>query len=200
MSEPSLKAILEGALLAAGEPLSIERLRALFPAEQAPEPATVREALEELAGEYQGRGAEIREVASGFRIQVPEAVSPWVARLWQERPQRLSRAMLETLAIIAYRQPITRGEIEAIRGVTVGTTLMRNLLDREWVRCVGYRELPGRPALYATTRAFLDYFNLASLDQLPTLRAIQELDDPTAGGSGADDNDEAVSASGGDET
>ncbi len=200
MSEPSLKAIIEGALLAAGEPLSIERLRALFPAGEVPEPATVREALETLAVEYEGRGAEIREAASGFRIQVPESVSPWVARLWQERPQRLSRAMLETLAIIAYRQPITRGEIEAIRGVTVGTALMRNLLDREWVRCVGYRELPGRPALYATTRTFLDYFNLASLEELPTLRAIQALDEPGAEGDGGDDDDEAASASGGDET
>lgn len=174
MSQPDLKAIIEGALLAAGEPVSVARLQGLFPEGQVPEAETVRALLGELADEYQGRGAEIREVASGFRIQVPEAVSPWVARLWQQRPQRLSRAMLETLAIIAYRQPITRGEIEAIRGVTVSTNIMRNLQDREWIRCVGYRELPGRPALYATTRAFLDYFNLASLEELPSLRAIQE--------------------------
>jgi len=195
MSEPSLKAIIEGALLAAGEPLSLERLQALFPEGEAPDSETLRNALDELAGEYAGRGAEIREVASGFRIQVPEAVSPWVARLWQERPQRLSRAMLETLAIIAYRQPITRGEIEAIRGVTVGTSLMRNLLDRAWVRCVGHRELPGRPALYGTTKAFLDYFNLTSLDELPTLRAIQAIDAPSA--EEVDEDDEALT--GGDE-
>lgn len=192
MSEPGLKAIIEGALLAAGEPVSIQRLQGLFPEAEIPDAATVRAALEELAAEYDGRGAEIREVASGFRIQVPEAVSPWVARLWQERPQRLSRAMLETLAIIAYRQPITRGEIEAIRGVTVSTNIMRNLQDREWIRCVGHRELPGRPALYATTRAFLDYFNLASLEELPTLREIQ--DPPVAEASGWGSDGDAAGA------
>ncbi len=176
MTEPALKHILEGALLAAGEPLSVERLRGLFPQERVPAPGEVRQALAELAQDYEGRGIEVREVASGFRVQVREALGPWVARLWEERPARYSRALLETLAIIAYRQPITRGEIEDIRGVSVSSSIMRTLQDRNWIRTLGYRDLPGRPAMFGTTRAFLDYFNLTSLEDLPTLMELRDLD------------------------
>ncbi|WP_435104767.1 SMC-Scp complex subunit ScpB [Arhodomonas sp. AD133] len=176
MTEPALKHILEGALLAAGEPLSVERLRGLFPQERAPTPAEIRQALATLAQDYEGRGIEVREVASGFRVQVREALGPWVARLWEERPARYSRALLETLAIIAYRQPITRGEIEDIRGVSVSSSIMRTLQDRNWIRTLGYRDLPGRPAMFGTTRAFLDYFDLNSLEELPTLMELRDLD------------------------
>lgn len=177
MSEPALRHILEAALLAANEPLSVERLRGLFPDHAAPAPAVVREALAALAADYEGRGIELSEVASGYRIQVREDLAPWVSRLWEERPGRYSRALLETLAIIAYRQPISRGEIEDIRGVSVASSIMRTLQDRGWVRVVGHREMPGRPAVFGTTRAFLDYFNLKGLDELPTL---MELRDPDA--------------------
>ncbi|WP_440995948.1 SMC-Scp complex subunit ScpB [Arhodomonas sp. SL1] len=176
MAEPSLKHIVEGALLAAGEPLSLERLRGLFPEHEAPQPAEIRAAVEELAGDYAGRGVEVTEVASGYRIQVSEALAPWVGRLWEGRAGRYSRAVLETLAIIAYRQPVTRGEIEEVRGVSVSTTIMRTLQDRGWVRVVGHRDMPGRPALYGTTRAFLDYFNLRGLDELPTLMELRDPD------------------------
>lgn len=172
-----LKQIIEGALLAAGKPLSLQRLAELF---EDPEPRPGRDeiqaALEDLASECSHRSYEIVEVASGYRIQVKESLAPWVSRLWEEKPQRYSRALLETLALVAYRQPITRGEIEDIRGVAVSTNIVRTLLDRDWVRVVGHREVPGRPAMYATTRAFLDYFNLKNLDQLPSLAAIRDLD------------------------
>ncbi|WP_018718608.1 SMC-Scp complex subunit ScpB [Arhodomonas aquaeolei] len=177
MSEPELRHILEAALLAANEPLSVERLRGLFADHEMPAPATVREALTGLAADYEGRGIELSEVASGYRIQVREDLAPWVSRLWEERPGRYSRALLETLAIIAYRQPISRGEIEEIRGVSVASSIMRTLQDRGWVRVLGHREMPGRPAVFGTTRAFLDYFNLKGLDELPTL---MELRDPDA--------------------
>jgi len=176
MSEPELKHILEGALLAAGEPLSVDRLRSLFAEERQPDTRQLRGALAELQHDYEGRGVELREVGSGYRIQVSESLAPWVSRLWEERPGRYSRALLETLAIIAYRQPITRGEIEDIRGVSVSTSIMRTLLDRGWVRTVGHRDMPGRPAMFGTTRAFLDYFNLKSLDELPTLMELRDLD------------------------
>jgi segregation and condensation protein B len=172
-----LKQIVEGALLAAGKPLSLQRLAELFE-ESEPKPGRdeIQAALEDLAGESTPRGFEIVEVASGYRIQVKESLAPWVSRLWEEKPQRYSRALLETLALVAYRQPITRGEIEDIRGVAVSTNIIRTLLDRDWVRVVGHREVPGRPAMYATTRSFLDYFNLKNLDQLPSLAAIRDLD------------------------
>ncbi len=172
-----LKHVLEAALLAAGEPLSVEHLRGLFQGETAPDSATIRAALEALEADYADRGIEVRRVASGYRIQVRDAMAPWVSRLWEEKPQRYSRAMLETLAIIAYRQPVTRGEIEEIRGVSVSTQIMRTLQDRGWVRVVGYRDVPGRPGMYATTRAFLDHFNLGGLDDLPPLSALRDLDD-----------------------
>lgn len=174
---PPLKHIIEGALLAAGEPLTLERLQGLFPEEAAPEKAALREALEELALDLQGRGIELKEVASGYRLQVRQELAPWVSRLWEERPGRYSRALLETLAIIAYRQPVTRGEIEDIRGVSVGTPIVRTLQERDWIRVVGHRDVPGRPAMFGTTRKFLDYFNLKSLDELPTLMELRDLDD-----------------------
>jgi len=171
-----LKQIIEAALLAAGEPLSLDRLLELFPEEGAPERKAVREAIDELRMDYEGRGIELVEVGSGFRISVRAEFSPWVSRLWEERPPRYSRALLETLALIAYRQPITRGEIEEIRGVSVSSNIIKTLLEREWVRVVGQRDVPGRPSLYATTREFLNYFGLKSLEQLPTLQEIRDFD------------------------
>lgn len=168
--------ILEAALLAAGKPLSIAQLSALFEDHERPAKDDLREALNEVMQRCEGRGYELIEVSSGFRFQVREQMSPWVSRLWQERPQKYSRALLETLALIAYRQPITRGEIEEIRGVAVSTQIIRTLHEREWIRAVGHRDVPGRPAMYATTRQFLDYFNLKSLDQLPALADIRDLE------------------------
>jgi segregation and condensation protein B len=171
----SLKTILEAALLAAGRPLDGDALAALFDEAAQPDPAALRDALEELARDYEGRGIEVREVSSGWRIQVRASFAPWVSRLWEEKPGRYSRALMETLAIIAYRQPITRGEIEDIRGVAVSTNIVKTLLEREWVRVVGQRDVPGRPSLYATTRQFLDYFGLRSLEDLPPLAEIRDL-------------------------
>jgi segregation and condensation protein B len=172
----SLKSILEALLLAAGEPLSLAGLAAVFTDEERPSNTEISKALEELSGDYNERGLELREVASGFRIQVREDANPWVARLWEERPQRYSRALLETLALIAYRQPITRGDIEEVRGVSVSTNIVRTLQEREWIRVVGHRDVPGKPALFGTTKVFLDYFNLSSLDDLPSLAEIKDMD------------------------
>ena len=169
-----LKAIIEAALFAAQRPLNIGEIEGLFPEEEKPEVAAIRAALADLAEEYRTRPIELKEVASGFRYQVRAAFSPWVSRLFEERPARYSKALLETLAIIAYRQPVTRGEIEDIRGVSVSTLIIRTLLERDWVHVVGHKEVPGRPALYATTRQFLDYFNLQSLNDLPPLQALVE--------------------------
>ncbi|MBV1872556.1 MAG: SMC-Scp complex subunit ScpB [Gammaproteobacteria bacterium] len=169
-----LKNILEGALLAAGRPLSIEQLGALFENEQRPAKSDIKQHIVSLQGDYEGRGIELAEVASGYRFQVREAYSSWVGRLWEEKPARYSRAMLETLSLVAYRQPITRGEIESIRGVAVSTHIIKSLSERSWVRIVGHRDVPGRPAMYATTREFLDYFNLKSLDELPPLADIRD--------------------------
>lgn len=174
--EPLLKQIVEGALLAAGGPLVIEQLQGLFPDEMRPEHEEVQAAIDGLRQDYRHRGIEIAEVAGGFRIQVSARIAPWVARLWDERPPRYSRALLETLALIAYRQPVTRGEIEEIRGVAVSTQIVKTLTEREWVRVVGHRDVPGRPALYATTRKFLDYFGLRSLNDLPTLAELRDPD------------------------
>ncbi|MDN5872142.1 MAG: SMC-Scp complex subunit ScpB, partial [Nitrococcus sp.] len=149
--QPQLKHVIEAALLAAGEPLPVERLRGLFPQDRHPEVAAVCDALAELAKDYQGRGIELKEVASGYRIQVRTELTPWIAQLWVTKPGRYSRALLETLAIIAYRQPITRGEIEEIRGVALSSSIMRVLQERGWIRVAGHRELPGRPALFGTT-------------------------------------------------
>lgn len=175
--EEKLKQILEGLLLAAGKPLSLEQMAAIFTEEERPDNDLLRSVLGRIEAECEGRGFELRKVASGYRFQVRPEVGEWVGRLWEEKPQRYSRALLETLAIIAYRQPLTRGDIEKIRGVAVSTTIMRTLHEREWIRVVGHRDVPGRPAMYATTRQFLDYFNLQSLDQLPPLSDIRDMED-----------------------
>lgn len=174
-AEEKLKQIVEAALLAAGRPMNLDQLQALFD-DTEPDKKQLRDVLEVLEAEYEGRGIEIREVGSGFRIQVRAEFSPWVSRLYTERPPKYSRALLETLALIAYRQPITRGEIEDIRGVSVSTNIVKTLTEREWVRVVGHRDVPGKPALYATTKEFLDYFNLKGLSDLPTLAEIRDLD------------------------
>jgi segregation and condensation protein B len=171
---PELKAIVEGALFAAGAPLTLEQFQSLFGEEERPERGDLASALAELAEDHVGRGVEIVQVAGGYRVQVRASVAPWVARLWDEKPARYSRALLETLALIAYRQPITRGEIEDIRGVAVTTQIVKTLIEREWIRVVGHRDVPGRPALYATTRRFLDYFGLRSLNELPPLSEIRD--------------------------
>ena len=172
-----LQQIIEGALLAAGQPLTRERLQALFDGDESqPDKQEILAALEDIQADCMGRGYELVEVASGWRFQVRAETARWVNRLWEEKPQKYSRALLETLALIAYRQPITRGDIEEIRGVAVSSHIIKTLAEREWVRVVGHRDVPGRPALYATTRQFLDYFNLKSLDELPTLGDLQDID------------------------
>lgn len=171
-----LQRIIEGILLSAGRPLTVAELGELFEDDERPGADAIRTALAAIAEGCQGRGFQLREVASGFRFQVVQDVAPWVARLWEEKPQRYSRALLETLALIAYRQPITRGDIEDIRGVAVATNIIKTLLERDWVRVVGHKDVPGRPAMYATTRKFLDYFNLKNLDELPALAEIRDLD------------------------
>jgi segregation and condensation protein B len=173
----ALKPVIEAALMAAQEPLDVGRLVALFEGDlDRPDRDAVRAALVQLQDDYADRGIELVEVASGFRFQVRARYAPWVNRLFEEKPQRYSRALLETLAIIAYRQPITRAEIEDIRGVSVSTGIIRTLQEREWVRVVGNREVPGRPELLATTRQFLDYFNLKNLSDLPTLAEIKDFE------------------------
>ncbi|WP_235898477.1 SMC-Scp complex subunit ScpB [Parahaliea maris] len=176
MAEINLVQIIEGALLAAGKSLSVAQIGELFEEHERPDNTAIREALAEIGERCEDRGFELQEVASGFRFQVRQNLSPWVARLWHERPQKYSRALLETLALIAYRQPITRGEIEEIRGVAVSSNIIKTLHEREWIRVVGHRDVPGRPAMYATTRQFLDYFNLKNLDQLPALAEIRDLE------------------------
>ena len=176
MAETGLVQILEGALMVAGEALSIQRLSQLFDEFDRPANTDLREALEEVGKRCEGRGYELVQVATGYRFQVRQNLSTWVGRLWQERPPRYSRALLETLSLIAYRQPITRGEIEEIRGVAVSTNIIKTLQERDWVRIVGHRDVPGRPAMYATTRQFLDYFNLKSLEELPPLAEIKDLE------------------------
>lgn len=170
-----LKIVVEAALLAASHPLTIEQLGQLYDDPERPTHEAFARALEALAQDCVGRGVELKEVASGFRYQVRPQVHGRVARLWTERQTRYTRATLETLALIAYRQPITRGEIESIRGVSVSSQIIKSLEEREWIRVVGHREVPGRPALFATTKTFLDYFNLRSLDELPTLAELREL-------------------------
>lgn len=176
MDPSELKNVIEAALLAAGKPLDIEQLRELFDEYERPPAAEVREALAALSADYEGRALELAQVASGWRAQVRAAYSTPVSRLWQERPGRYSRALLETLALIAYRQPITRAEIEDVRGVAVNPNIVRTLTERGWIRVVGHREVPGRPELLGTTREFLDYFGLVSLDQLPTLAELKDMD------------------------
>lgn len=177
LTEPrELAPLLEAFLLASGKPQSLERLFELFEEAERPEPPVFKKALEILRKSCDGRAFELREVASGYRLQIREKFSPWVGRLWEERPQRYSRAMLETMALIAYRQPITRGEIEDVRGVAVNSHIVKTLLEREWIRIVGYRDVPGKPAMFATTKVFLDHFNLKNLDDLPPLAELREME------------------------
>ena len=176
ITEQQLKNIVEAALLAAGEPLNVERLLSLFEEEGRPEKKAIVAAIEALQADCEGRGIELRELGSGYRYQARSEVSRWVSRLWEERAPRYSRALLETLALVAYRQPITRAEIEDIRGVAVSSSIMKTLLERGWVRIIGHRDVPGRPGLYASTKEFLDYFNLKSLDELPTLSELKDID------------------------
>jgi len=177
LTEPrELAPLLEAFLLASGKPQSLESLFELFEEGERPEPPVFKKALTILAKSCDGRAFELKEVASGYRLQIREKFSPWVGRLWEERPQRYSRAMLETMALIAYRQPITRGEIEDVRGVAVNSNIVKTLMEREWIRIVGYRDVPGKPAMFATTKAFLDHFNLKNLDDLPPLAELRELE------------------------
>src|SRR5690625_5228964 len=176
MESTQLRNIIEGALLAAGEPLNLARLTTLFEEDAAPTKEALLTALEEIATDCEGRGYELKEVASGWRFQVRADMAPWVNRLWEEKPQKYSRAVLETLALVAYRQPTTRVDIEDIRGVAVSSHIIKSLTARDWIKVVGHRDVPCRPALYATTRQFLDYFNLKSLDELPSLGDIRDLD------------------------
>ena len=173
MNTEDLKPILEAALFAVGSPLSIERMIALFPETDKPSVEQIKMTLKTLQEECETRGIELKELATGFSFQTKESLHPWLKNLWQEKPQRYSRAFLETLALIAYRQPITRGEIEDIRGVAVSSNVMKTLMEKEWIRTVGHRDLPGKPALLATTRQFLDHFNLKSLEELPALLPLQ---------------------------
>jgi segregation and condensation protein B len=175
MSEPYVRNVIEAALLAAGGPLPVAELTRLFEEHVRPSAQLVRQTLEALAAEYAGRGIELKETAGGFRIQVRRELAAEISRLWPERTARYSRALLETLALIAYRQPITRAEIEAVRGVTVNPNIIRTVLERSWVRVVGHRDVPGHPELLGTTREFLDYFGLKSLDELPPLAELQAL-------------------------
>jgi segregation and condensation protein B len=210
MNEQYVKNVIEAALLAAGRPLAMEELVSVFDERDGSNAGEVQSAIAALQSEYETRGLELLEVASGFRIQIRAAVAEPVSRLWQERPTKYSRAMLETLALVAYRQPITRGEIEQIRGVAVNPNIIKTLLERNWIRVIGHRDVPGRPELLGTTREFLDYFSLKKLDDLPTLAQLKELEDlrvqlslpgadpqvaPTADMSAQDEEKEAKSGS-----
>src|SRR5262245_17023025 len=177
LEKTHLKRIVEAALLASDEPLSFDRLAALF-ADGEVSRDGLREVITELEAASHERGYELKRVASGYRAQVPQELGTWIGRLWEEKPPRYSRALLETLALIAYRQPVTRGDIEQVRGVVVSSNIVRTLLERDWIRVVGFREVPGRPAMYGTTKGFLDYFNLKTLDELPPLEEVRALFEP----------------------
>ena len=201
MNETDLRNLLEAALLAAGSPMPLSELQRLFEDGTRPDNARLRAALQSLAAEYEGRGIELKEIAGGFRIQVRRELSAQISRLWPERAARYSRALLETLALIAYRQPITRAEIEAVRGVAVNPNIIRTVIERNWVRVVGHRDVPGHPELLGTTRDFLDYFGLKSLDELPPLAQLQAMTElslqlPLAGEEPAADPSETVAESG----
>jgi segregation and condensation protein B len=174
MDDTEIKCLVEAALLAAGRPLSIDQLQQLFDGRSIPEKSQLRKAIGELIEDYEHRGVAIVEVASGFRIQIRANMAARLHKLWEERPPRYSRALFETLALIAYRQPITRGEIEAVRGVSVSSNIVRSLMERDWIRVVGHRDVPGRPAMFSTTKAFLDYFGLKKLDDLPPLADLSD--------------------------
>jgi segregation and condensation protein B len=171
-----IKRIVEAILFAANRPMTCKEIQQVFPEIEQPDLPVIQAAIEDIAEEYNLRPIELKQVASGYRFQVKQELSRWVSRLFEEKPPKYSRALLETLAIIAYRQPVTRGDIEDIRGVSVSSSIIQTLLEREWVRVVAHKEVPGRPGLYGTTKQFLDYFNITSLSELPTLQEIQDLD------------------------
>jgi len=211
MELSKLKNILEAILLGADRTLTVIQLEGLFELdEERPTRDEIRKALHEMAEDYETRGYELKQVASGFRLQVRQEYATWIGRLWEEKPARYTRALLETLALIAYRQPITRGEIEEVRGVSVSSNIIKTLLERDWIKVLGHKDVPGKPSLYGTTKEFLDYFNLKSLDQLPTLAEIKDLDsihpelalDENAdkGEAGPADEDSASEDSEGDDT
>ncbi|MYE82288.1 MAG: SMC-Scp complex subunit ScpB [Gammaproteobacteria bacterium] len=190
LQQAEIRRVLEAALLASPEPVSIQRMLRLFGPGELPEAnprQAVKSALAEIEFDLEGHGYRLRQVASGYRFQVRQELSPWISRLWEEKPPRYSRALLETLALIAYRQPVTRGDIEQVRGVSVSPNIMRTLLERGWIRSVGHREVPGRPALYGTTNTFLDYFDLANLEELPPLAEIHALITPAEDDDGEND-------------
>ncbi len=172
----ALKPIVEALIFSAGKPLGLDAIQALLEPDYLPSRSFLRSLLKAIQEDYQGRGIELLEFSGAFRFQSRSSMTEWIQRLWDEKPQKYSRALLETLALIAYRQPITRGDIEEVRGVAVSSSIMKTLLERAWVRVVGHREVPGRPAIYATTKQFLSYFNLASLDDLPSLAEIRDID------------------------
>jgi segregation and condensation protein B len=175
MDETEIKHVIEAALLAAGRPLTLDRLQEIFAAKGGgPDRVTLKRVLEALAADYQGRGIELKEVATGYRVQVKGTMTDWLQPLWEERAPRYTRALLETLALVAYRQPITRAEIEEVRGVVVSTNIVRTLLERNWIRVVGHRDVPGKPAMFGTTKEFLDYFGLKRLEDLPTLAELKD--------------------------
>ena len=175
-----LSRVLEGAILASGEAVSLDKLLTLFDEDKRPSKSLLTSTLESLRESQHDRGFVLKQVASGWRFEVCDDLAPWVNRLWDERPQKYSRALLETIALVAYRQPLTRGDIEDVRGVAVSSNIIKTLLERDWVRVVGHRDVPGRPALYATTRQFLDYFGLKSLDELPSLGELQDIESLSA--------------------
>ena len=173
--EHKISQVIEAVLLSASRPIDVQEIKRVFPEDEKPTREEIRQALQEIEEQCKDRGVQLKKVSSGYRLQVRQNLSGYVAKLWEERPQRFSKATLETLALIAYRQPITRGEIEEIRGVTIGTQLMRGLMERGWVKIVGQRDVPGRPSLYSTTKEFLDYFGLQHLRELPELPELPDL-------------------------
>ncbi len=176
VSPEQLQQIIEAALMVAGSPLTIRQLQHLFAEGEQPSSADIKTILVTLMERYHQSGLELRELASGYQLQAKAELSPWLSKLWEEKPQRYSKALLETLALIAYRQPITRAEIEDVRGVTISSPIIKTLMEREWIQVVGQRDVPGKPSLYGTTKTFLDTFNLTHLDELPTLAEIHDLD------------------------
>ncbi len=180
MDNTELQRIIEALLLASEQPLTVDRILALFDEAQRPDKAELKQAIEDLRASLEGRAVELREVGNGWRLQTRTEYAVWISKLWEEKPPRYSRALLETLALICYRQPISRAEIEDVRGVGLSQSILKTLLERNWVRIVGYREVPGRPALFGTTREFLDDFNIRNLDELPTLPEMRDLDALTA--------------------
>jgi len=180
MTSLQLQNILEAALMVAGRPLTLQNMQKLFEESAGIDNQQLRETIKALRQKYESSGIELREVASGYQFQAKVDLSPWLSKLWEERPPRYSRALLETLALIAYRQPITRAEVEEIRGVSASSHIIKTLLEREWIKVLGFRDVPGKPAIYGTTKIFLDYFNLKNLEELPTLAELKDLESQEA--------------------